>query len=408
MYYEEQSKKGIELIEFLSGGNHELFHSNLFAFIAKNSKNYFKAIFKLQDLEPDLKFDAEDVYREKNNLDLSIFRDNKFLLVIENKMKSLPDSNQLERYNNKIANQNKEGLEKERKILLTFLDARENSEETGWTTISYKELAQNMRSELHLLNNKPFYLLPLIYDYIEYIEKLYGRVEKWRKEIKAADCTFKALRYWENQEEGNNWIPLFKSKVMFEYICNDLREEIKKIGLENYCNISTGIVRAKPFLEIAVKFNDDKIVNFTDTKNKKEYSVYWIQIYPHEIQQGFTLSFDVKNSLKDKEIGKDKVNPKAKRAELVTNVWQECKENHAFKRIAEQNFNSEKFDQVKFTPVLKGKKIPRAYLYDDAAMVFYVETIESTRLISEYFKTIAENVKSVLLQNEKEDLHPAE
>ena len=379
----EKSSKGMELLDYLSGGNHELFHSNLLAFIAKNYPDYFKSILNIE-----LEYDPKNVEREKDNFDLSISDGKEYILVLENKMKSLPNINQLEKYNEKIQKHNKKTGTECKKILLTLLGTDANPEEKGWKTISYQQLAQNMQKGFKHLNTYPPYFGQFLNDYIEYINKLYEDLINWQKELKEGKSLFGILRYWKDNSIESSWRKLFKAKVIFEYLSADLKKEL---GNKDYFKISTGVVRAKPFLEIVISFHDGKILNIQD-KDVVNHSNYWIQIYPHEIQQGFTIPYNVKSSLKEE---------KKERKELVEDVWKLLKQNKVFKEIAEFLFNSELFDKNDFKPKLKGKKKMRAYLYDEAAMVYYNEEISEKTSIKDYFAEKAKGIKTILDKYEK-------
>ena len=91
----------------LSLSNLELYHSNLFAVVLEKSEfinhKFFSNVIDINKKYTDLK-----VYREKNLIDLTIEvidEDGKtHVIFIENKVKSLPDENQLIRYSKKDSN----------------------------------------------------------------------------------------------------------------------------------------------------------------------------------------------------------------------------------------------------------------------------------------------------------------
>lgn len=375
-----KANQGKELIDYLSGGNHELFHSNLLAFIAKYYPSYFKSIFNLEKMD----YDGIYVERERNNFDLSISNGKEYVFVLENKMKSFPDIDQLEKYNKKIEKQNKKTGAECKKILLTFYETEADTEEKGWGIISYRQLSENMKKGWKHLDTTPPYFGQFINDYTDYIDKLYSESKSWKEQLQEGKSKFKILKYWKDISIERKWKKLFKAKVILEYLSEYLRNEI---GYKGFYKISTGVVRAKPFLEIVILFHQEKIIKFED-KDTSKYSKYWIQIYPHEIQQGFTIPYNVKIKLK----GKDK----QKRQQLVKNVWKLIGKTPGFKDIAELFFNSQFFDTENFIPKLEGKKKLRAYLYDDAAMVYYNEPIPEDTEINQYFKEKANDIKSIL------------
>lgn len=96
----------------LSLTSKELFHSNFWAWLIKKYPLKFTSIFYS-------KYDGHtipQVLREKYNFDLLLIIENKFI-IIENKFKSLPDKNQLDRY---IEKANKQGWDNEL-VLVSYM-----------------------------------------------------------------------------------------------------------------------------------------------------------------------------------------------------------------------------------------------------------------------------------------------
>ena len=93
------------LIYQMSLGSKELFHSNVWAYLLENDIIFLKVFL------PDFEFDKYlndkyQVFREKENRDIIIYLENKNgdkeHIVIENKIKSLPRIDQLEKYTENI------------------------------------------------------------------------------------------------------------------------------------------------------------------------------------------------------------------------------------------------------------------------------------------------------------------
>jgi hypothetical protein len=158
-------------------GSKELFHSNMLAWILgqKNYKEEFEVLKlfvknvsgenlpKLTDGEyPDFRIE-----REQQNIDLIIkWRDGDFwkLIFIENKMKSIPNIEQLKQYNAKIEKflKSKTNLEIAKntsksltrqlvgKYILTPLksEIQDNAKEIGWENITYSEEIINFLEEI--------------------------------------------------------------------------------------------------------------------------------------------------------------------------------------------------------------------------------------------------------------------
>ena len=375
--------KRIEFFDCLSGGNHELFHSNILAFIAKNYPDFFKSIFSLGGLD----YNPDNVEREKNNFDLSISNGREYIFVLENKMKSIVNHNQLMKYNEKIEKKNKKTGTNCIKIILTLLRSDISKENTGWTTFTYKELGDRMRKGFMHLNTNPPYLGQFLEDYVNYIDELYKNVDNWGKELSKRN-RFKILIYWELNSKERTWLSLFKAKVLFEYIAEYIKKGSEFQGYAEYCKVSTGITHAVPFLEFAISFQNNEIIKVDKNETDQIHMSYWLQIYPHEIQQGFTLPYKIKGQINKKD--------KDQRSSLIENVWKMCHKNPILRNIGLRNFNSKQFDKEKFLPKLKGKRKQRAYLYDDVAMVYYIDTIHESTQIFQYFDTIVRNIGATI------------
>ncbi len=107
----------------LSLSSKELFHSNFLAWLGNNkeTRQFFVAVIKeLTKIELDFNGDWK-VEREDKNFDLCIKKDNDYILVIENKVKSIPSKAQLDRYVGKIEDYYKKQNEYPTKFLLLTL-----------------------------------------------------------------------------------------------------------------------------------------------------------------------------------------------------------------------------------------------------------------------------------------------
>ena len=167
----------------LSLSNLELYHSNLFAVVLEKSEfinhKFFNDVIDINKKYIDLK-----VYREKNSIDLTIEvidEDRKtHVIFIENKVKSLPDENQLIRYSEK--NSSAKG------ILLSLVEPEFELPES-WFRRSYGELIEYY-SDLLKKVDETFRLF--LIDYIDYMKN----VEKFIEKISYGESYF--------LEESNN------------------------------------------------------------------------------------------------------------------------------------------------------------------------------------------------------------
>lgn len=172
----------------LSLGSKELFHSNFLEFLWEQDKNKFikmlEYLLKQSNLlasnSSKLKLD-----REKQNFDICIYHEDsqcknknkEFIdIIIENKVKSIPYKEQLDKYKEKLSKYN-EYLKKYKDqgsgkkstcILLSLFSEFHNKEniEKDWKIITYKDLAEGIKNYYDLDTNT------YISDYVQFIEKL--------------------------------------------------------------------------------------------------------------------------------------------------------------------------------------------------------------------------------------------
>lgn len=152
----------------LSLSSKELFHSNFLAWLGKNpaTKSFFVDVINTMCFNLNLS-NCNDwtIEREDNNFDLCIKENGNYILVIENKIKSIPRKKQLDNY---IAKVNK----KTHLLLLTLVEQFPNMQnDLPWEIKTYKDLSIAMTD---CLNNSNLhgYTKEIIEDYIMFITKL--------------------------------------------------------------------------------------------------------------------------------------------------------------------------------------------------------------------------------------------
>ena len=151
----------------ISLGSKELFHSNFIESILsiespegrKFSKIFLEALLNFELDEP-LFLDSS---REKNHTDIQLdiynhpnkqLKDKKFTIVIENKVKSLPDKDQLNKY---YADYKSRTKENDIFVLLCLIKPEDFTEEDleHWTTKTYEDIANALKSTLSQLQKLP-------------------------------------------------------------------------------------------------------------------------------------------------------------------------------------------------------------------------------------------------------------
>ena len=199
----------------LSLSNLELYHSNLFAVVLEKAEfinhKFFSDVIDINKKYTDLK-----VYREKNSIDLTIEvidEDGQtYVIFIENKVKSLPDENQLVRYLEKDSNA--------KGILLSLVEPGLEFPES-WFRRSYGELIEYY-SDLLKKVDETFRLF--LIDYIDYMKN----VEKFIKKISYGESYFL-------EESSNKVLEGMRLRSVIEKIhYANLQNKISDLGYKTY------------------------------------------------------------------------------------------------------------------------------------------------------------------------------
>ena len=199
----------------LSLSNLELYHSNLFAVVLEKSKfinhKFFSDVIDINKKYTDLK-----VYREKNSIDLTIEVIDEdgltHVVFIENKVKSLPDEDQLIRYSEKDSSA--------KGILLSLVEPGFELPES-WFRRSYGELIEYYNN---LLNKVDETFRLFLLDYIEYMKN----VEKFIEKISYGESYFL-------EESNNKVLEGMRLRSVIEKIHNaNLQNMISDLGYKTY------------------------------------------------------------------------------------------------------------------------------------------------------------------------------
>lgn len=161
----------------LSLASKELFHSNFLCWLGENEpKSFYKILNTLLGKANTINWDSLDklkIEREFKNYDICIKSDEQILLIIENKVKSIPDRSQLCRY--KEANS-----DEVKYILLSLMEKfpdKEKIKDDGWIIVSYNELSDAIKKQFNYKNI--LYHKFLIDDYCSFISDLHAIQENW-------------------------------------------------------------------------------------------------------------------------------------------------------------------------------------------------------------------------------------
>lgn len=211
----------------LSLSNLELYHSNLFAVVLEKSEysnhKFFSNVIDINKKYTDLK-----VYREKNSIDLTIEvidEDREtHVIFIENKVKSLPDENQLVRYSEKDSSA--------KGILLSLVEPGFDLP-NSWSRRSYGDLIEYYDDLLEKVDET--FRLFLI-DYIDYMKN----VEKFIEKISYGESYFL-------EESSNKVLDGMRLRSVIEKIhYANLEKKIADLGYKTY----SGRIRGDNFFGI--------------------------------------------------------------------------------------------------------------------------------------------------------------
>lgn len=137
----------------------ELFHSNVLEWICKNVEGAWEVLFGPEMTKP-LPRGAPKIDREKSNLDLTFSFGDGRLVVIENKVKSLPDKEQLDRYKSLV--DNRRGSQAKADLILLAMGPAEADINPDWVAVDYGELSRRLKAVAELCLG---YRRDLIVDY---------------------------------------------------------------------------------------------------------------------------------------------------------------------------------------------------------------------------------------------------
>lgn len=126
----------------MSLGGRELYHSNVWCWLMKQNSAFIRVFFPSFDPEKD---NVESIQREWLNMDLVIELANQKIYIIENKLKSLPYSEQLQKYTEKAE---AKGYRILGKVYTGVCDTLTKEERKDWDFISYSDIAKGIEKQL--------------------------------------------------------------------------------------------------------------------------------------------------------------------------------------------------------------------------------------------------------------------
>lgn len=254
----------------LSLSSKELFHSNFLYWIGLEFPDMFKYILVqlFQNAGKTLPLDewAEGfkVKREHEHFDLCVTdkEETKVLLVIENKVKSIPNKAQLDNYYLKSTDA------KHLLISLStdFPEYEEIENEKIWAIANYKNLADVLSVSIE---NRIGYKFDIIRDYIGYISNFHFLVEKWKVDTRIVSNPFVPIRDKFKELRMNDfYVKYYFSQILIQITkeFNDVIFNFRHIfgkdnkhipPSNNILYVNSGLTNSNGFLEVKVKIEPD-------------------------------------------------------------------------------------------------------------------------------------------------------
>jgi tetratricopeptide (TPR) repeat protein len=257
--FEKNLKEGLKKspVFNFSLGSKELFHSNFIAWLAKkypeNTGKLFSQFLRKQDGDVSISNNDKGVKREKQNRDIWFVFKNGQELIIENKVKSIPNYAQLENYS-------KEAESNQNFLLLTLV--KSSNLPNGWTQLTYAELSELM--EKHFSDLSSSYDSQIIKDYIFVISSL-SRIFKDIK-IKPED----KFNFYSKDEDAIY-------KALDDLRMGDVYQKLKYqvLAIEIYDKLINIFPNEKIFFNDTInRFKDDSPEKIKD-KDRKEGCFYF-------------------------------------------------------------------------------------------------------------------------------------
>lgn len=233
----------------LSNNSHELFHSNLWAWLIENNHNFVKVFFTDFDAK---KF--KSVKREKKHMDLVIEDIDGVKYVIENKFKSAPDEKQLQRYKTKI-DMNK----KDNHFLLTYI-IDFNFVVNGWESLGYSQISKRIRNIIKTEQKDKVIkkYKDILLEYCDYIDLIINKIEN----TKYLNDKIYYCHGTTPKEVVEDDMKIIYMKMKLERLKEYIDKDIKKT------NIKKELYKKGLVLDVLTGFNNGKTTLTYRVQNK--------------------------------------------------------------------------------------------------------------------------------------------
>lgn len=289
----------------MSQSSLENFHTSFLCWLGNTYPVAFKKLFNKfnkKRFDEDKKHSCETQVKhtllkneddEKNKsirTDLEFQFNNNELIIIENKIKSYPDYDQLEKYYDIINKENKRTIF----ILLSLVEGNKIKLPKTWNYMSYSDLAKNMR---RIFKHEKGYYKYLIQDYINVITKI-SNIFSEADNIEKEKYNFYKYDQKGNENDEINKYDLrdifikFKTSELAKYINKNIKEK------DNW-KIKEGFSRRQGIVDIIRKLDEKS--RFHIQIQGKQYSYGFVYLENESNEKIWEKRREIANKLKEKE-----------------------------------------------------------------------------------------------------------
>lgn len=205
----------------LSLSNLELYHSNLLEVIlSKHSSEPFSLLQNVVDDYED--YHIIKVEREKGHKDITVTLENNeetIVVIVENKFKSLPEREQLEKY--------MDATDKTYYLLLSLVEPEEGVLPPSWVRKSYLHLAEYIESIIKITNVDFF--KGFLEDYCIYIKSI-------SKLISCNELDLKVEKYYLEKKISEKLSKIGLIDLVYKLRAQKMKNKIKIKGTTTYAN----------------------------------------------------------------------------------------------------------------------------------------------------------------------------
>ena len=278
----------------------ELFHSNMLYWISLAYRTQFQYILNQLGVDTSTWPNDWKSYREKNHFDLSVYAktDGKeeCSLIVENKVKSIPYTEQLDVYTKKVES-------KTYRLLLSLATDLPNSKyinNSGWIIKNYQDFANAIYDVLPSITD--CYHRSLLLDYCMVIRYLHGKQLLWRYDY---DDNYRKKFVDESTEEKSLRIEDMRKKVLYSRLAGDLQ---KRLNARLFTNNQISESKNEGDSGIYINYGMTRSVGLLDVKIRIEGNFMFViqlqgEAYRHCVEtldkEGITLVNEVKLRLAD-------------------------------------------------------------------------------------------------------------